>query len=1290
MREEFVEDESEDGDLELHETALRNVIRSYRLSFSRNSKNLTDRLQDALHQAYEHITIEKESDEPFKVYASLQANFYKPSNANEVSNPAPNFNTEPAIVLTTTNVQDIVELFYTNLLHQVDEYERSGSGWILQSFIYFDLHFMKYKPLRGSSYLKMPEKFTKGFINIENNDQKCFTWAVLAHLHPVAHGVHDNRVSNYTSYETELNMTGIEYPVPLKDINKFELQNPTISISVFGLSNNDLYPLRISKSVKEQHIRLLLITNEKNNHYVLIKNLSAMVSNQINKDHHHKWICDNCLNPFTTESVLKNHLETCMKFDCVKELYPSNDKRFLKFTKYEHQLPCPFIVVADFETLQVPICTVQPNPKLSSTNAYANHRPCSAAYYIVSTDSNFYQQPKVFKGERCVRYFLDALQEDVEKLRKIIKKSIEMDLSEEEREIYDNSTICHICEKVGDPDDLFVPDHCHLTGAFRGAAHTSCNLNYRIIPERYKVPVFFHNLTGYDAHFIMQEVVPSKHGAIRAIPKTGEQYISFTVGNIVFKDSYAFLSASLEELAEKSKQEDMKHTRKFIEENITSTGYESVNASVLVEYNEVHKRKQTSKQTTAKRRKCDFINDEALETENESENDSDNDDNDIDNLINDNVDENSISFYHKIDNTKKSNLYKLHELPIDDYRNKIYPRKQLNDTENEIANNRFKLVTRKGVFPYEYFDQFSKFDETALPPQNNFFSSISNEHISDEDYEFAQNVFTTFNMKNLWDYHDLYLLTDVMLLADILVTFRNRCLECYKIDPFHSYTAPGFSWQAALRMTDVELELINNPDMYKFFEMGIRGGVSVITHRHAKADSESALLYIDANNLYGHGMVQYLPTGNFVWLQDSLCKVIKVTSIADSSPRGLVLEVDCYVPPNFHDQHNDFPLCPEKMSVDIDMLSSEQLSILTKLQRQQLINTNQNFIGPIRPIVPQTEKLIPNLLPKKNYVVHYRTLKQYIQQGLIVTKVHRALTFNQAPWLKKYIDFNTMQRAKATSEFEKSFFKLLNNSVFGKTIQNVRKERKIDIVDTEKKALKLIAQSSFKNVTRFRSDLIAVERRKTSIMFNKPIYIGFSVLELSKELMYNFHYNNIKKQYPGQLSQLCFTDTDSFLYKIQTKNIYIDMIKNSEHFDFSDYPNSHSCFTGMSLNAIEKLKLKNKKVIGKFKDELKGEEMLEFVGLRAKMYSYKTNSDEVKKCKGIKTSVVKQEIQFDHYKDCLLNQQRMSSTMHLFKVKNHHVQSIVQNKISLSCYDDKRYLLSDNVSSLAYGHYRIK
>ena len=128
----------------------------------------------------------------------------------------------------------------------------------------------------------------------------------------------------------------------------------------------------------------------------------------------------------------------------------------------------------------------------------------------------------------------------------------------------------------------------------------------------------------------------------------------------------------------------------------------------------------------------------------------------------------------------------------------------------------------------------------------------------------------------------------------------------------------------------------------------------------------------------------------------------------------------------------------------------------------------------------------------------------------------------------------------------------------------------------------------------------------------------------------------------------------------------------------------------MSSDAIKNLKLKNNKVIGKFKDELKGDRMLEFVGLRAKMYSYRSESKEIKKLKGIKTSVVKREIHFEHYKQCLLNQQRMTSTMHLFKVKKHRVQSVSQNKVSLSSYDDKCYLLHDNVSSLAHGHYRIK
>ena len=544
-------------------------------------------------------------------------------------------------------------------------------------------------------------------------------------------------------------------------------------------------------------------------------------------------------------------------------------------------------------------------------------------------------------------------------------------------------------------------------------------------------------------------------------------------------------------------------------------------------------------------------------------------------------------------------------------------------------------------------------------------------------------------MTNLWDYHNLYLMTDIFLLADILLTFRHMCLSFYKIDPFHSFTAPGFSWQAALKMCDVNLELVTDPNIHHILEQGIRGGISTISHRHAEADAEHALLYIDANNLYGFAMSQSLPTGNFTLRSGDNFSTSDILSIADDAPRGSIFIVDCNYPSHLHTSHNDYPLAPEKLTVTFDMLSTEQLLILETFERQHLIDTKNNFIGPIKPTPPTYQKLITNLRAKHQYIVHYRNLKFYIRQGLQITHIHKVLSFDQSPWLKPYITFNTTKRSQATSVFEKDFFKLLNNSVFGKTMQKVRKERKLDFVDTVKKAKKFFAQPTFKNFTAFREDLIAIERRKTSIYFNKPIYVGFSILEISKVHMYNFHYEFIKKQYPGENSQLCFTDTDSFIYRLKTRNVYSDMLTHSSYFDFSDYPDTHPCFADMSPNAIKDLQLRNKKVLGKFKDELKGVPMLEFVGLRSKMYSFRTSSKEVKKLKGIKTSVVKRDIHFEHYKSCLESHKRMTAKQTLFKVTKHQVQTVVQSKISLSSYDDKRYLLN-NISSLAYGHYEIE
>ena len=269
------------------------------------------------------------------------------------------------------------------------------------------------------------------------------------------------------------------------------------------------------------------------------------------------------------------------------------------------------------------------------------------------------------------------------------------------------------------------------------------------------------------------------------------------------------------------------------------------------------------------------------------------------------------------------------------------------------------------------------------------------------------------------------------------------------------------------------------------------------------------------------------------------------------------------------------------------------------------------------------EKLVPNLNNKKKYVVHYEILKLYIELGMKVTKIHRGIKCNEKEWMKPYIMLNTNMRASAKNEFEKDFYKLMNNSVFGKTMENIRNRVDIQLVNCEKKALKLFGKTNYDKCTIFSENLIAVHMKKTKIIFNKPIYTAMSVLDLGKTLMFDLHYNYIKKKY-GEKAQLLFTDTDSLEYEIETEDFYKDIAPEvDKFFDTSNYPKEHrraGPHCGLSGIQTEK----NKKVIGMFKDECGGKQIKEFVGLRAKLYSNLTCSgEEEKKCKGVKKNVIK-------------------------------------------------------------------
>ena len=425
-------------------------------------------------------------------------------------------------------------------------------------------------------------------------------------------------------------------------------------------------------------------------------------------------------------------------------------------------------------------------------------------------------------------------------------------------------------------------------------------------------------------------------------------------------------------------------------------------------------------------------------------------------------------------------------------------------TASQTGNQNFELL-KKGVYPYEYFDSFEKFNETQLPPIEQFFSSLTDETISQKDYEYAQKIWKEFNCKTLGDYHDLYLKSDVTLLADVFQTFRKTCMEAYKLDPLHYYTAPGLSWDALLKYTKIDLELLTDMDMYLFIEKGMRGGISMVSKRHAKANNpyttdydskitNNYIMYYDANNLYGWAMKQPLPYSGFKWYD-----MTDKSKFKKPKDKGWILEVDLEYPKELHDLHNDYPLAPEKLTVQKEWLSDYQTELIG----------DENMVN--------VSKLVPNLMNKKKYVVHYRNLTLYMQLGMKVTKVHRILEFNEKPWMEPYIRLNTEFRKKAKSAFEKDFYKLMNNSVFGKTMENLRKRVDIKLVKTDGsengKLRKIIAKPNLNRRIKFSDELSAIHVNKTSLTLNKPIYVGFSVLDLSKHLMYDWYYNKLKKKY---------------------------------------------------------------------------------------------------------------------------------------------------------------------------------
>ena len=1106
----------------------------------------------------------------FKFVETLQVKFVKHTNDKKILKNG-YFNSTTDLIINETDIKLAIQASEQQILNKIAQWISEGSGWTIQSIENHYINIVNYSPLKGSSYIKLPQELkNRGFINLQNEDNECFRWCHIRHLNP--QGKDPQRIKKTAkTFICQLDYSSIEFPVTVKQINKIEKQN-NICINLFGYEEKQPFPIYISKEKYQDHMELLLITEGENKHYVLIKEFNKFMFRQ-NKHEHRKHFCMYCLQCFSREDVLTEHKNNCISINGKQAINMPEKGDKVYFKNHHKQQAVPFIIYSDFEALTEKVYGCKQNNNKSYTEAYQSHKDCGYGYKVVCCYDDKYTKPvQIYRGENAVYKFMENMLEEVNwcksKMKKHFNKPLKM--TKEDEKDFQKAIKCHICDQQYTDKDIRVRDHCHITGKFRGSAHQDCNLKLQIKPETIKIPVIFHNLRGYDSHFIMQEIgkiakehtYTNKKGEkgekvemnINCIPNNMEKYMAFMLGNhLVFLDSFQFMSSSLDNLVKNLPDEAFKYTK------------------------------------------------------------------------------------------------------------------------HEFKKEQFNLMKQKGIYPYDHMDCFDRFNETQLPEKQDFYSILNNEHISDEQYKHGQNVWKTFNLKTMGDYHDLYLKSDILLLADVFENFRKTCLQYYKLDPCHYFTSPGLSWDAMLKMTNIKLELMTDIDMFQFIEKGMRGGTSYISNRYGEANNKymktynekapsKYIMYLDANNLYGWAMSQYLPTGNFKWLSQKQIEKTNLGEYTENSKKGLILEVDLEYPQELHDLHNDYPLGPEKVKVAEDMLSDYCKKIADKF------NISSGLF----------HKLIPTLNDKEKYILHYRNLQLYLSLGLKLKKIHRVLEFDQSPWLKQYIDFNTQKRTHAKNSFEKDFFKLMNNSVFGKTMENIRKRVDVRLVTSKEKLLKLASKPTYVSSKIFNENLVAVHKIKETLTMNRPAYIGMCILDLSKTLMYDFHYNHIKHKY-GNKAKLLFTDTDSLTYEIETKDAYKDFFKDKSKFDNSDYPENSPYFNKT-----------NKKVIGKFKDEAAGVPVVEFIGLRSKMYSYiKDNDEGGKTAKGIKKNIITKNIKHKDYKEVLFNNKQMHHTMKTIRSNNHQLGSFELNKISLSCFDDKRFIHENGITSYAYGHYKI-
>lgn len=952
------------------------------------------------------------------------------------------------------------------------------------------------------------------------------------------------------------------------------------------------------------------------------------------------FFCPKCMTRFDTKEDLDIHNDLCLIKDKNYRIINLPDQRMYlepSITDLKKCAPINAWMTADFE------CVLQPKDKQKcKTHIISKHVPCS---FSVCLNTNFEGASKftIYTGtsaQDTAEKFCETILNFSKEYYEFVTSRREpmLPLTPEELEQFESATHCCYCGREFSAETqgmMKVADHDHVSGQFRGASCSNCNIMR--VPSRQAIPLFFHNGRNYDMHLFLREITKKKYGCtFEGIAQNSQKFMSLTI----------------------SKSVDTEYT--------DSKG----------------KNKKASQKVM-----CDI---KVLD---------------------------SILFMLAGLETLTTNLKEKNK---DASADEIFPTTfQTFQALFGADEAKVELALQKNLYPYLWFNSFDKFD-MPIEELKRLFDEDKYEYFTDnvneafiERFKKLKPIFyqvvEAYDCKIVKDYANIYLAMDTCQLMDILNNARQVYYDVHGLDMYQFMGMPGYTWAA------YQIHLMNHPvydiagrnakpwlfmqgemNMIGFFAKAIRGGCSGIMLRYARTNNKfnpvdydptklsNYLVYLDANNLYGWSMMQDLPYGYFEWVAQEELPTIQedIMSYLEENlgnGRGAYLEVDLGYPSVLHGMHNYYPLAPIKRAVKEEELSeySKWLNMLVGRKHDSKV-----------------EMLLQTLEDRDHYYVYYKNLRFYLKHGMILKKIHRILEFNEAPIMRSYIEKNTEMRNKSTNTADRNLWKIANNSAYGKTFENQLNYSILKFIHTTRAYNTTVAKPGFDGSVFMSDNLMIAKILHDSLTFNKPIYLGATITELAKLHMYEFYYDVIIDHFGADFVELCMTDTDSLLLNIKTLDIYKDIAEIQHKYD-CPIDTSNFDETIIELYNIEG---KHNKEVGYFKSETGSDRIREFVGLRAKVYSYLMEGEDDEtgqhlRAKGVgKGALCK--MYHEAYKECIFNENEVNKiqqevTVPLIRSTDHKVQSLQVNKVGLSCNDTKRFICKDNIHTYAFGHYKI-